>query len=353
MATSSSVRGSTAPTVAPDLLSKACKTGDLDYVLNVIQRGAKPDSQIFTWACLSKNIEIIGAVVSTGAQPDNETLTAACSTHQLAIVKMALLQGAKPNARTMEIATASGVEDIIRLVTNINLSGQEIKPAITAQSKLASIAFGKAQWEKYFGDVGVEPPLPGNIDQILNSPCPFWPGKIVAETHVLTLIPKTVNGQPLTLDSLGELIQHPKQGTAMRYSSYEEEVQEECGNMSVENSHWVLMTRDVIPNSRNKSYEDQKKLIAKAGNGYTVPAILDATASILMAYFAKGWQLYPNTPEITYTLCQEMVWEYQTACGSLTSEGLDLQLGVHYYHLDGGFVDEPDNGNGIGASRKL
>ena len=38
-------------------------------------------------------------------------------------------------------------------------------------------AFGKAEWKKYFGDVGKEPPLPANINQILNSPCPIWPEK--------------------------------------------------------------------------------------------------------------------------------------------------------------------------------
>ena len=43
--------------------------------------------------------------------------------------------------------------------------------------ELAPSAFGKAQWEKYFGDVGVEPPLPEIIYGILNSPCPFWKEK--------------------------------------------------------------------------------------------------------------------------------------------------------------------------------
>ena len=35
-------------------------------------------------------------------------------------------------------------------------------------------AFGKAKWSKYFGDIGEEPPLLPNIDEILNSPCPIW-----------------------------------------------------------------------------------------------------------------------------------------------------------------------------------
>src|ERR1700733_14909271 len=66
-------------------------------------------------------------------------------------------------------------------------------------SVIPAVSFGKAQCEKYFGDVGIEPPLPPDIEQILDASCPFWPGKKVKETHLLTLIPQTVNGQSLTL----------------------------------------------------------------------------------------------------------------------------------------------------------
>src|SRR3981189_1843179 len=54
------------------------------------------------------------------------------------------------------------------------------------------IAFGKAMWAKYFGDSGIEPPLPSTIPEILNSRCPFWPDKKVRQTHLLVLIPETV-----------------------------------------------------------------------------------------------------------------------------------------------------------------
>jgi len=60
---------------------------------------------------------------------------------------------------------------------------------------LPPMAFGAADWKKYFGDVGVEPPLPANIDAILNGPCPIWSGKKVKETHLLMLVPSTVNGK--------------------------------------------------------------------------------------------------------------------------------------------------------------
>ncbi len=57
-------------------------------------------------------------------------------------------------------------------------------------------AFGKALWATHFGDIGIEPPLPPDIHTILESPCPFWPGKKTKETHLLTLIPATIDGAP-------------------------------------------------------------------------------------------------------------------------------------------------------------
>jgi len=119
-----------------------------------------------------------------------------------------------------------------------------------------SFVFNKAQWEYYIGAVGKEPPLPGNIHEILQSQCPIWPGKTIAQTHILTLIPKTVNGEPVTLKTLGELVQKPKRGRATKYSGFYSGGYE---NTPVSESHWVLMARDVIPNSR-KFYTDQKQL---------------------------------------------------------------------------------------------
>ena len=67
---------------------------------------------------------------------------------------------------------------------------------------------------------GVEPPLPPDIHQILASPCPIWPGKTIQETHMLTLIPATVNNQPFTLKTLGELIKQPKTGPATQFKYF-------------------------------------------------------------------------------------------------------------------------------------
>ena len=87
-------------------------------------------------------------------------------------------------------------------------------------------AFGKSKWAKYIGDIGEEPPLPKEIFQIMTSPCPDNPRKRIYETHVLTLIPKEVNKQPLTLNSLGEHVQNPKKGNKIGYRKFPDDFKE-------------------------------------------------------------------------------------------------------------------------------
>ncbi len=207
-------------------------------------------------------------------------------------------------------------------------------------SIVPSIAFGAAEWKKYFGDVGVEPPLPSNIDQILMGPCPIWPDKKVHETHLLTLIPKTVNGTPLTLKNLGELVQKPLQGNATQYRSFS---LGEYSDTPVPASHWILMSRDVIPNSRKKSYKDQQTL-AQGCTGYAIPSVLGAAVAIFMEYVRSGTRLYNNNPW-TYTSCQEQYNKnWQLVVGGFAPGGLH----VSDYYVVGG-----TEGLGVGVSRKF
>jgi hypothetical protein len=197
----------------------------------------------------------------------------------------------------------------------------------SSSSTIPSVAFGKAEWATYFGDVGVEPLLPPDIGDILASPCPIYSGKTIGETHMLVLIPETIKGKPLTLKSFGNLIRRPKEGHKTQYGKCRNRVIDQHGDTKVSNSHWVLMTKDVIPNTQNKSYEEQcevlQTLSQKAKAEYEVPRLLDATVAILMHYVSKGERLYPHDPW-TYTRCQESIEGSQTAVGGFFPEGLSL-----------------------------
>ena len=204
-------------------------------------------------------------------------------------------------------------------------------------------AFGPKEWETHFGEVGKAPPLPKDIEQILNSPCSYFNGKKVRETHLLTLIPKTVNGQPLTLNSLGELIKSPKKGHSTKYSDYYEITQKEIGGQSVPSSYWALITKDVLPNSRSKTYAEQQALIK---GPYAVPGALEIATGILMHHAQTGERLYSDSPD-TYTRCQEKLSNgYRVVVGSFGSSGLSVSI----YLND---VDRRLNGCGLGGLRKF
>jgi hypothetical protein len=65
---------------------------------------------------------------------------------------------------------------------------------------------GAEAWKSQGIDVGAEPALPATItEELLNSECPLHPGEKIKDTHLLVLVPKTVNGAPYTALELDEL----------------------------------------------------------------------------------------------------------------------------------------------------
>ena len=206
-----------------------------------------------------------------------------------------------------------------------------------------AIAFGKEKWATYFGDIGEEPPLPRKIHQILDSPCPFWEGKRVGETHILVLIPATVDREKLTLDKLKELIQNPKSGDrATNYAHYDQDTKNEHGDTPIKQSYWVLMTKDVIPGSRRKSYHEQKGLVSQH-EGYSLPKAIEAAICLLMEHAVSGTKLYGIDPR-TYTRCKELViGRCPVVVGDFGSRGFC----VSYVGCGDDYCD------GVGALRKF
>lgn len=155
--------------------------------------------------------------------------------------------------------------------------------------------FGADKWKKYFGEVGPEPTIPEHISARLNQPCKLFPGEKVHETHLLTLIPATVNGEPLTLNSFQKLSENPKeagyQGKYYRHF-YNDPVKQEFGDKTSGKSYWVLMTRDVIPDSREKEYVDQIQFVQHTAKHllipYTLPSILEGVVSTMCYHTETG-----------------------------------------------------------------
>ena len=309
--------------------------------------------------------ELLGNI---NAQAGQEAQDAYQALHQLAIVacqadqdaagaeQLALEWGAYvPNAQELKkvdllkLSQGDAVQ-VRRDSLDISAFGNAGKDPLLS---LGDAVIDAAVWERYFGDVGATPPLPAGIAQILNSPCPFWEGKQVRDTHMLVLIPKRVSGQALTLDYLGELIKSPKGGghkTEHRF--YWGGIRQAVGNQSPGRSYWVLMTRDVLPGSRGKSYQNQRKLIsehaARTGLDYSVPNVLEAAVVMLLHHVRSGERLYSDDPW-TYTRCRELTPPKESLQDSRLVVGCFSSGGLYAFSYD----YDSHNNVGVAGLRKF
>ncbi|MEY4668038.1 MAG: hypothetical protein RL518_737 [Pseudomonadota bacterium] len=65
---------------------------------------------------------------------------------------------------------------------------------------------GAEAWSSQGIDVGTAPPIPASITkELLESECPLHPGEKIKDTHLLVLIPRTVNNEPYTAVKLDAL----------------------------------------------------------------------------------------------------------------------------------------------------
>lgn len=200
-------------------------------------------------------------------------------------------------------------------------------------------SFGPTQWQTYFGDVGEIPPLPNNIDEILQAPCPIWPGKKTWETHKLFLVPKTLDGKPMSLDLTSEIFQEPKEGHPAHYLYYSGPVKSDIGARGVAETHWCLMTTDIVPDSTDKDYRDQVRFMEAFANRldlpYAIPSTIEAALCVFLHHVETGERIFArNDPQKswTFTRCSDEVSaeQWAVAVGGFESRGLMLYRSPDY-----------------------
>ena len=157
-------------------------------------------------------------------------------------------------------------------------------------------AFGPSHWNTYYGENTISEEvaanafllLPDNINEILKSFSLVFPGARIMDTHVLTWIPKALNEQVFNIDLISQLLIGLPGLNAIK-------------------SGWVLMTKRVIPESINKSYTIQKRLLQnlnKSGlTDYAVPTLAETVVCIYAEYLRSKRRLFSDDP-ISYTRCQ-------------------------------------------------
>lgn len=159
----------------------------------------------------------------------------------------------------------------------------ELQTQFIVNTRLGNICdklrFGKEEWKLYYGIDCEEPPLPEDMEEILDNPCPFA-GDLqvkVRHTHMLVLIPPEV-----TLNSFEELIKNPtqKSGGYTGQFTYSHHLPHQLKNIKPETAYWVLMTRDLIPDSERRFYWQQKYMIEAGGETYSWPRALEVAVCI-------------------------------------------------------------------------
>lgn len=88
------------------------------------------------------------------------------------------------------------------------------------------------------------------------------------------------------------------------------------------------MTREIIPGTKGKSFQEQQAILASFSTGiiqYRTPSLKEAAVAILTEHAATGTRLFNAG---TCTRCQEDVGGLYTAIGDFVAAGIDIR--IHY-----------------------
>jgi hypothetical protein len=201
--------------------------------------------------------------------------------------------------------------------------------------------FGVADWQKLHPSVVLTPKQIAEVaqfpwsDKTLNAPCPFHPGKMIRETHFAF-----VGLDHVTIAELQKL--YPQSGQPRFYSYMSGDAwykNEKFANKVTLKLRWYLLLKDIVPNSENKTFEEQQALLP---GEYEVPSAVAETAKNLFVFQKTGSHANPNRYARTADLDSD---RYRVGVGCCGAEG----VGVYYWSDD----DRRVGSVGVSASRKF
>ena len=192
------------------------------------------------------------------------------------------------------------------------------------------------QWKKYIGDPGIQPHLPLTLLKNYDK-----------NTHLLTFIPVTIDGQPLTMRSIEILVRNPKNGGhATKYRHIWDEIMPIYGDTPNPKAHWLLLKKDLFEGTRGKAYVVQEGIVED--HGMEVSELLGTIESVFMRFVSKGECVYKageGDEWASYTRVKENIGEYQLVVGGFSAAGLD----VYYYRYDSAYVGAAGARKSIGT----
>ncbi len=141
-----------------------------------------------------------------------------------------------------------------------------------------SMAFGVKEWKEHLkADPGIAPRLSARIHRTVAK---------LKETHTLTLIPATVNGEPLCFNTFAPIAE--KSGMRLNIWPF---VSQKRGHEAQGKSLWVWMQKDVDPGSRAKNaFQVRRDYPQKLGKALWI------TVSTVAHYACYKICLFPGAP---------------------------------------------------------
>ncbi|CDR33610.1 F-box protein [Criblamydia sequanensis] len=211
-------------------------------------------------------------------------------------------------------------------------------PALWKNAIYREIAFTNDIWAKVFGEEVVKDedrkeeyssfPWKDFISDCRKFKSLF-PEKNAKEFLMIVRLPKTLNGQ-LNLKNLGELSKKCFKDSETGYNFIWPTAMEEFGEKSIDKSVWVIMTKDVLPGSRSKSYIEQQEMVRelaeKTLTGYGISNILKYSACILSQYFFDpNYRSFSSKPW-TFTRSTDQLKGNQIVAGGVSANGLTISF---------------------------
>ncbi len=198
------------------------------------------------------------------------------------------------------------------------------------------ITFGKKEWHKYLGlNVVIEPPLPHDIIQILNGPCPADPAKKVRDTHILTLIPKDLSLKSLENLTTNSFLKYFSNFPICFFTSKNFPKNVSSFVDPNEKSYWILIKKDIIGGSdlingtRNKTKDEQKERLMNISKEnrvhYTLPTTLEAVVSFAHLAILKETYTDKDPDHSTFMHCQE---EFADGIGFVATRKFDGEKNI-------------------------
>jgi hypothetical protein len=212
---------------------------------------------------------------------------------------------------------------------------------------------GAEAWTSQGIDVGRAPPIPSSItSELLESECPLHPGKKIKDTHLLVLLPKSVNGKPYTALELNELCAARKgSGDRLIYDGEEWAnawKRQPWASTPQSESEWLLIPKSDPDRKkvskekhfRSKTIAEQQTVHDTHYSDYREVKTVELMTAVLLHDLVNGERLLPD-----YLRCQEKNASGGRVCvGFFAADGLKV-----------GGADDGDDDDSVGRAlaRKL